>query len=230
MPVKQLEVPGIGTVKLYKRRNTRSVKVTLTADYVRVSLPMWLPYRAGLEFVRAKSKWINQHRRPARTMIDGAGVGKAHRLNFKPSTSSSTISTRVSDTQINVSYPSSITPIHPDVQIAAKKASLKALRHEANNLLPQRLDQLAAKHNFIYESVRVRSLKSRWGSCSQQKNISLNIFLMQLPWQLIDYVLIHELTHTKYLNHSSDFWQHMEQCVPNVKVIRKELRTYHPAF
>lgn len=230
MPVKQLEVPGIGTVKLYKRRSTRSIRVTLTADYVRVSLPMWLPYRAGLEFVKTRSNWINQHRRPSLTLSHGDGVGKAHRLSFSPSASAKTVSARVTDTQINITHPINIAASHPGVQLAAKKACLKALRHEASNLLPRRLDQLAVQHNFDYESVRVRSLKSRWGSCSQQKNISLNIFLMQLPWRLIDYVLIHELTHTKFLNHSPQFWQHMEICLPTSKVIRKELRAYHPAF
>ncbi len=230
MPAKQVDMPAIGPVRLYKRRGARAIKISISGDYVRVTLPTWLPYRAGLEFVRSKSDWIAAHKPPRTYLSDGQQVGKAHRLKFIQSDLSRAVSTRVTDTEIRVQHHHNVATNHDDVQSAARNACLKALRREADSLLPQRLAQLAGKHGFSYQSVRVRQLKSRWGSCSQQKRISLNIFLMQLPWRQIDYVLLHELTHTKHLHHGKPFWQHLESCLPDTKLIRRELKSFQPVI
>ena len=72
----------------------------------------------------------------------------------------------------------------------------------------------------------IRTMKTKWGSCDQNHDITLNYYLMQLPWNLIDYVLIHELVHTEHLNHSEEFWNRFEEALPGAKKIRKELKTY----
>lgn len=107
---------------------------------------------------------------------------------------------------------------------------MRALQQEAQNLLPQRMCSLAENHGFTYQKVNTRHLKSRWGSCNQDNVISLNVFLMQLPWQLIDYVLLHELVHTKVHNHSPKYWKVLQQYLPNAKQLRREIRQYHPDF
>jgi predicted metal-dependent hydrolase len=116
------------------------------------------------------------------------------------------------------------------VQKAASTAGVRALRVQAEQLLPQRLAELARQHDFTYQSVSVRSLKSRWGSCDQKKRIVLNLYLMQLPWQLIDYVLLHELTHTVVLQHGPNFWAAMERIEPRARQLRKMMHTYHPVL
>ncbi len=104
------------------------------------------------------------------------------------------------------------------------------MRLQAEQLLPNRLASLAGTHGFEYGSISVKQLKGRWGSCDHQKNITLNLFLMQLPWELIDYVLLHELTHTNILRHGPDFWRAMEAVLPAVKNARKTLRAYQPVL
>jgi predicted metal-dependent hydrolase len=81
-----------------------------------------------------------------------------------------------------------------------------------------------------YHSVKVKRLASRWGSCSSNKVITLNFFLMQLPWPLIDYVLIHELIHTRHMNHSPDFWNDFERIHPGAKNTRNILKQYRPVI
>jgi predicted metal-dependent hydrolase len=71
-------------------------------------------------------------------------------------------------------------------------------------------------------------MKSRWGSCDQHRNIVLNLFLIQLPWEQIDYVLLHELTHTEVLRHGPDFWRAMERVLSDVKQLRKAVRSAQP--
>ena len=68
----------------------------------------------------------------------------------------------------------------------------------------------------------------RWGSCDSKRNIVLNLYLMELPWELIDYVLFHELTHTEVLRHGPDFWSAMKRVLPDVQRRRKAIKSYRP--
>ncbi len=77
---------------------------------------------------------------------------------------------------------------------------------EIRESLSTRLQELAESYNFQYNKVSIRNQKSRWGSCSHENNISLNQKLYFLPDGLRDYVLIHELAHTREKNHSPHFW------------------------
>ena len=96
----------------------------------------------------------------------------------------------------------------------------------ARQVLIPRLKYLAEKHGFEYNKVALRNQKTRWGSCSSKNNINLNINLVSLPQDLMDYVLVHELTHTKIKNHSKDFWNHLGKHIPNPKQQNKKLRNY----
>ncbi len=230
MASKQIELPEIGTVNFVKRRGAKSIRVTINADSsVRVTLPPWVPYQAGIAFARSKKDWIKTHQRPSKMFAQGELIGKAHRLLFVPVATSVTKS-RINGTEIRISYPTQQQISSPSIQAIAEKAARRALKKQAEALLFRRLEDLAHTHGFRYKSVSVKRLKSRWGSCGPQADVTLNIFLMQLPWQLIDYVLIHELVHTKVHNHGQDFWNLFETVLPDAKKYRKQLRTYQPAF
>lgn len=231
MATKVIEIPDIGPVTLYKRRGNRSLRLSVAADgEIRVTLPSWVPYLAGEQFVRSKIEWIRTHRtKPSANLRDGQTIGKAHRLHFEQSPSTK-ITTRLHQNQIQVFHPAALDPAHPRVQKAAQAACIRALRKEAEQLLPQRLKALAARTGFTYRNVDIKQLKSRWGSCNIHKDITLNLFLMQLPWRLIDYVLMHELTHTKVMRHGAPFWKELERHVPHAKNLRKEIAKHHPAL
>lgn len=114
------------------------------------------------------------------------------------------------------------------VQLLLKDLMEKALRHEARRLLPERLQMLAQRHRFNYSGVRIMNSKSRWGSCSSRKSINLSLSLMLLPWNLIDYVLLHELCHTVEMNHSDRFWKLLDGVTDNqAHTLRKKLKGYH---
>ncbi len=230
MPQKRVDVPGIGEVLLIKRRGARAIRVTITGDsLIRVSLPSWVPYQAGAAFVEAKKSWIEAHVKPRVLLKDGQLIGKSHRLVFTAGEVLTT-KTRVTPTEIRVTYPQDTSVNTTLVQEATKKAALRALKQEGEALLPRRLHELAAKHGFTFRSASLKRLKARWGSCTHQQDIVLNIFLMQLPWQLIDYVLVHELVHTEVLHHGEAFWERFARCTPKPKTLRKELKNYHPYF
>jgi predicted metal-dependent hydrolase len=105
---------------------------------------------------------------------------------------------------------------------------IKQIRAKAKAFLPTRVKFLAQQYGFKPAKVSCRNQKTRWGSCSPTGNISLNIALVLLPPPLIDYVILHELTHLKEMNHSPAFWQRLSETCPNYKKLRRDLKNYSP--
>jgi len=232
MAFKTFAVEGIGDVTIYKRRGARSLRLTIRSDgTLRVTIPPWTPYATGVAFARSRADWLQQHARPDSTGLSGGQqIGKAHRLMFKASTTASKPSSRIRGSLIVITHPMNLESSHATVQKLATTASIRALRTQAEQLLPIRLQELAQKNGFSYRSVSIKQLKTRWGSCDQSQNIKLNLFLMQLPWHLIDYVILHELTHTKIMQHGPIFWQAMERVEPRTPALRKEIKTYNTSL
>lgn len=85
----------------------------------------------------------------------------------------------------------------------------------AENYLKQRLPELSQITELSYKRMSLRAQRSRWGSCSSNGTISLNYKMILLSPSLIDYILIHELCHTKHMNHSRDFWSLVEHFFPS---------------
>ncbi|MDR3117872.1 MAG: M48 family metallopeptidase [Mediterranea sp.] len=107
----------------------------------------------------------------------------------------------------------------------------EALRRNAGVILPPRLSMLSNQHHLPYTHVKINSSRGRWGSCSATKNINLSYFLVLLPQHLIDYVLLHELCHTKEMNHSDRFWDLLNSATNNKAVeLRNELKSYKTDF
>lgn len=117
------------------------------------------------------------------------------------------------------------------LQAWLRKVIEEALRRNAKIILPPRLYQLSIQHNLSYKSVKINSSKGRWGSCSARKAINLSYFLILLPRHLVDYVLLHELCHTREMNHGEPFWALLNS-VTNGKALklREELRKYKTDF
>jgi len=99
-------------------------------------------------------------------------------------------------------------------------------RHEARKILVKRIDELAKAHGFRYNRIFIRNQKTRWGSCSSKNNISLNIKLVRLPERLTDYVIIHELVHTRIKSHNKKYYAALEQIVNDRKSLDQELKKY----
>lgn len=229
---KIVSVPGIGEVTLTKRRGNTNIRLSYTrAGEIRVSLPYFVPYQAGISFVKTKTDWLQKHRpEPIVQLEDGDRIGKAHQIQIIKSSTANKPTVRVTQLKIKVTVPVHSSISEEAVQEVLQRGALRALKQEAQRLLPQRLDQLARQHSFSYASLNTKRLTSRWGSCSQHADIILNTYLMQLPWHLIDYVIVHELVHTEHLNHSADFWQRFEEIMPNAKQLRRELKQYPTAI
>jgi len=230
MAQKTVNLPGIGDVILAKRQGTRNLRLSIAPDgKIRVGMPYWAPYSAGISFALSRQDWIEKHK-PARasSFSDGQRVGKSYRLIFVNNDSVLKTRSRIVNNQIVIT--SALDISNATVQKTAAAACERALKKDAQALLPQRLKHLADRHVFSYKSVRIKRLRSRWGSCSSDKVITLNYYLIQLPWELIDYVILHELTHTTHLNHSKEFWDRLAALLPDIKRLRREIKAHKPVI
>ncbi|NHZ85147.1 MAG: DUF45 domain-containing protein, partial [Planctomycetia bacterium] len=101
---------------------------------------------------------------------------------------------------------------------------------EEKSKIIKRVEHLANKYCFSYGKLTLRTMKTRWGSCTAQNNISLNIGLIALPNELRDYIILHELVHTKTKNHSKEFWSELGRSIHNPKLLSRKLRQHYGLY
>lgn len=101
---------------------------------------------------------------------------------------------------------------------------IRRLAEQALRELPPRIAAYAGQMGVTYGRVTIRNQKTRWGSCSSKGNLNFNCLLMLTPREVQDYVIVHELSHRKEMNHSPKFWAVVEEVLPDYKKRRNWLR------
>ncbi len=225
---KFIEIEGLHKpVIITRRRGSRNLRLSIKTDgTAKLNVPYGVSEHSANRFIRSKLDWIIKHQKPSVSIKNNDHIGKSHTVAFEWSKQEN-ITTRVGNNSIRIRVPIDVKETDPEVQRLIKKACERVLNKEAKHLLPQRLDFLSKKFNIPYNSVKTKKLKSRWGSCDTNQNIILNSYLIQLDWSLIDYVILHELTHTKHKHHQADFWGSLEKIMPDYKMRRKLIKA-HP--
>lgn len=229
MPV--IKDSEFGDITVRRSAKASQVRIRVAPDgSLRASMPLYAPIFLLKRLVKSSREELRQmikQSQPITTYKDGQQIGKSHTLIVR---SAQKFKIQKSKQQIVVYLPENKSLSNPEVVRSIRDASISALRLEAKSYLPKRLSYLASKHGLDYERVRFSHASSRWGSCSSTGTISLNIALMKLPFNLIDYVLIHELSHTVHMNHSQDFWELVSSADPKFKVHRSALKKETPSI
>jgi predicted metal-dependent hydrolase len=246
-----LEDQELGKIKVTKYKGAKSIKIRVKED---LNISVTLPYRASFKnaeiFITEKKSWILEQISKFKKQKNQTNLflsetynpqdffSKIQNLKTKFRTLElvclETIKPcyRLSPSKIKIYYPQEYhtKTQDPNTLINLLKSALeKAFRLEARHYLPQRLSELARQKNLSYRKIFIRSSKTRWGSCSFENNINLSWYLMKLPDELIDYVLLHELAHTKHKNHSREFWSFLGELLgADAKTIDKRLKKYRP--
>lgn len=101
---------------------------------------------------------------------------------------------------------------------------IQKLKEQALKIIPERTAFWAKKVKVSYGRITIRCQKTRWGSCSSKGNLNFNCLLMLAPWEVLDYVIVHELCHRKEMNHFPEFWSEVEHIIPDYKKQKKWLR------
>lgn len=223
MASKTIRLPEIGDVVITKRKGQRTIRVTVAGNIARISQPAWLPFSAGEKFAQTRAGWIKENLKPRIVRLEGDQISRDRTLHFLR-TSLPKISSRIASDSLSILLPANCYPEDQVVQDYITKKLPEVLRRDAEDYLPHRVAELADLFGFNYKSVQVKLLKRRWGSCNSKKELVFNLRLMTLDQLHIDYVILHELTHTLHMNHGAEFWTHMESVMPGSRKIAKQVR------
>ena len=221
-------------INFRKSLKARNISIRIKPfEGVLVTVPRFLSFKTANDFVESKMNWIqkNLHKIQSQEQLQTNFIaGSNFQTRFHSVFIDSTLDIKNTFLQENKSikiYISDANEIQSiENQNYIRNVIEKILRIEAKSYLPKRVDELAKKHNFSYQKLAIKNTKTRWGSCSFNNNINLSLHLMRLREELIDYVILHELVHTKVKNHSRDFWMMLDIHCPKSKNLDRELKNY----
>ncbi len=233
MADKTINIDGV-EVAFFKSSKAKNINISIKPRQgVRVSVPRWISFKNAERFAYQKIGWMKKHLSKMKTLenkttifnLDTQFSTKKHQLVIIKK-DISIYKTIIKDGLIKVLIPISIQVSSKECQDYIRGAIEHAWRKEAKELLTKRTAELAQTHGFEYAKISIRNSKTRWGSCSYNNNINLSLHLMMLPDDLIDYVILHELVHTKEKNHGIYFWKLLNDVLGNAKILDKQMKEY----
>jgi predicted metal-dependent hydrolase len=235
--MKELFYKEVGLVVFKKNARSRRITIRVKPNSpVTVTMPLRSSYKEAENVLADHFDWVLKQQVKMKKLevnklitLDNSFQVRNKTLMFLPSDSVDA-TLLISDNKIEIHLPRTWKIEEPSTQAVIQKAMVKALRTEAKAYLPQRTRTLASIKGIVINNIRIKNIKTRWGSCSTKKNINLSLYLMLLPDALIDYVIFHELAHIKHQNHSASFWNHLEKIYPGAKKLDKQMKNYHIPF
>ncbi len=200
------------------RRLTARVHV---GGRVEIVVPVGVNARAVRDFVQRFTPWIDRKvaamqcyvtpSAPVPETIEFAMTGERFTVQWRRGAARST---RLTGGMVTVQAPD---------ERGARLQLRGWLKRAAYERLAPRLLQLADELNYSVSRVSIRCQRTRWGSCSTRGTVSLNCSLAFLNWEIVRYLFVHELAHTKHMNHSANFWRLVEKIEPDYRRLDREL-------
>lgn len=224
--------------KVRRSQRAKKTRIVVTVDSIEVVAPPQVPESRIKAFVEAQQGWIRDavkrvgeraeaHSRLAPSQYhEGVAVpyqGRHYKLSIKPTAARS----------IKIVLQPEVLWIYLPVTLGAADSS-EAIRHalqcwmkqQARQQAIQLIDKHARRFALTPRSLRIKTQKSRWGSCGPQNDINLNWLLMLAPPVVMEYVVIHELCHIRHKNHSKAFWSLVAEHMPDYLLHRRWLKQH----
>lgn len=229
---------SLSDVRIERSRQSRYIRLKVHPEKgVVLTVPGNCPESRAMEFLHSKKDWLertlarteNLKNRTSQFIPGNSFSTKFHVLELTTH-QKNTLRLEVAHGRLTVFYPTSVDVLHEKVQAFIRNAIIRTMRFEAARYLPLRTQELAKLHKLQVGKISVRNNKTRWGSCTVRNDISLNIHLMRLPDELIDYVIMHELAHIRVKRHGTPFWEYLETLLPGAKLLDKKLNKYHISY
>jgi predicted metal-dependent hydrolase len=228
---KVVQLNSIGIVTLSQNVRSKSIRVSVKPNNsILVSFPLYVSYREAIRFTEQHAQWITSQQEKLETSLIKYSEDSILKTRFYQITLhryNGRFAVMRKNGEMWIMIPEEYKMESVEVQDYIRKAITGIYRWEANMTLPARVKELAFRNNFQFNKITIRNNKGNWGSCSGKNNISLNLHLMKMPDHLIDFIILHELVHTKVKNHSPAFWQMLDSVTGNqAKQLTKELMLY----
>lgn len=198
------------------RRKTISIIIKNNGDLI-VRLPMNCPLKNADDFIKQKALWIIKKR----LEVTNNQVKPITLLNNEK------IPILGNDYEISITDTRSVKVIENKILIPrenSKEKLINYIKKSLKNYISEKAEIFSSAYNFKFNNISISKAKTCWGSCSFNNNLHFTYKLALCPLEIIDYVIVHELVHTKIKNHSIAFWAKIEQINSNYKIHEKWLR------
>ncbi len=222
-----------GKIHFVVRRSARNITMRVKEDGLHVTTPPYRSITALLEAIapfRERLRNVCSEVKPKPFDLNFSIEAECFRLKLETSPLKNfTVSMR--DETVVIACLAHADFTTERVQTLVKNAVMRAMRKKAEEYLPPLVQYWSSLFDLPYNKVTISKARSRWGSCSSKRDISLSFYLMLLPAHLMDYVILHELAHTREMNHGPKFWELLNQLTDGKALaLRKELRMHRPVF
>jgi len=202
-----LHYKGLGDVSYVRNNRAKRLSIRINQQgEIRVTLPRLVSQRQAERFFLSKQQWVQK------------SLNSLKRRDCGQSLPPEGGSVQIRGKSYTVS-------LHHDND-TIEAVIWKMMQKEAMLYLPGRVKELSEQFGYKITGQKIRKMRTRWGSCTPRKSINLNSWLVMLPEHLSDYVILHELVHTKFPDHSIRFWEELDRITGGQsKMLRKELRS-----
>ncbi|MFZ3100756.1 MAG: SprT family zinc-dependent metalloprotease [Desulfitobacteriaceae bacterium] len=232
----QIKVEDV-VIPFETRISTRAQRIIISIirGQVKVSVPRGVTDRQVEKFVLTKQEWIYEHWRQYQAQ-QTLRVQKEYKSGQEfpyrgrnltilvEEYDGKTIGVKLIQNTLGIYFPKT-TPLEERSRYI-KEALIYWYKTQARIIFQDKLDHYAAIMGVEYKGLRIKEQKTKWGSCSARGNINLNWKVVMAPEAVIDYLIIHELAHLKFLNHSQDFWYVVANYMVDYKQWKKWLKEH----
>ncbi|MDR3328308.1 MAG: M48 family metallopeptidase [Prevotellaceae bacterium] len=224
--------PQIGLIQISSKANARGIRCRVSSDMVRfVVRPSLIGEIEGftnknIQWILDKKQDLQKRKSTSKSYLPDIEIDTLRfKIKFQEEQKlKNQFSARLEDGVLLIKYPPAMNFTNTDIQLVIRNIVRQFLIAEAKKFLPQRVKTIAQKYNFEFSEVKITSAKTRWGSCNSKKNINLSCFLMFMPQHIVDYVITHELCHTKQMNHGTKFYTEIKNIYSDYKTYDTELK------
>lgn len=232
--MREMSIAALGEIVFKKSERSRSLRVKILPGGLEVIMPGFLSKQHALDFLHKNMEKIMEKQKQANSKLQLTRLNPDQELNtfsFQirfQAYERNILHYKLSNEVLTIEHPRTLDFQTLAVQQQLWKGISHFLRLEAKRILPEKTLYFADVFGFTVNSIKIKAAKTRWGSCSQHKNINLSLYLLLLPEHLIDYVVLHELCHTREMNHGDKFWKLMDEVTGGKsKKLRAEMKKYH---
>jgi len=232
--MENLQIRGLEIPVVLQRANRKTMEVTLKEGKLNVKAPKDMPIQEITEILESESANIMRKLTEVRypnNILNVKGISTPVKL-IRSDRKMITVEVQHSEVIVRAPYDAPEEKVMKFLLFKAKdieeayqqnkasaperltKEELLSLFKKAEEYIPQRVQYYAPLIGVIPSNITIRNQKTRWGSCSDKGNLNFNCLLMLAPVEVIDSVVVHELCHLKYMNHSQDFYEEIYRVYP----------------
>jgi hypothetical protein len=223
-----LDIPGIQHTRLRHSVRARRIRIEVRPDRsLLIVVPAGTREDQWLPFVLGRRSWIRKSLQRIGPEMLPAGKSEIlpARIELVCQAACYELDHRAGNRNLAIARGGRLTVTTREASTALARTVLRAwLVRQARTEFSARLARLSARTHLEHGRLSIRGQKTRWGSCSAKGDISLNYKLLFLPTELVNHVILHELVHTRHMDHSARFWERLEQYDPKTRQHRNALR------